>query len=185
MYMHSNYTEILTKTTNPFLILVLMFSLLYNRRMKKKTLAIGSALILGVGIYIGNHSLSLSSSERDEFSMKAKDFIRKLNRKEYDACVSLFDDTLLKSMDSAKLEKTLSPPLETLGRFYRFKNASVTKRDLGTNKKDFESSNDNPKANSEPSEYVTCTLQCEYKNGPATFTIFFNGDHKISGVYLE
>ena len=170
-------------------------SLLYNQAMKKKTVAIGSALILGLGLYIGSQSSSLPSSERSNFAMRAKDLIRKINRKEFEACLNSFDETLKESMPPEKMQDIFGPALEILGDFYRFKYVSVVKREgpskaiSDKNNTDKEITNQEKKDKETLDEtrepIIICTVRCEYKNSPAIFTIYFDENYRVSGIHLE
>ena len=161
------------------------FSLLYNGTMNKKTIGIGSALLLGVGMYIGNQSSRMSNFERDEIVMRSKNLIRRLNRGEYDTCIRMFDSNLASTMDIERIKDIFTPTMEILGEFQRFKNTTVTKKELQPQKKEKDSDSPNEEAESESREYLSCTVVCQYKNAPATFSILFNDDHQICSIYLE
>ena len=66
-----------------------------------------------------------------------------------------------------KLRETFDPIVDSLGDFLCFRNAAVTKK------------------NYDGSIYTLCTLRCSYDKGGAVFTILFNEENKIDGVYVR
>ena len=135
--------------------------------MKKRTFLICSAMFLGIGLYMGYRSNQITSEEWEEFNLHSKSLIRKLNRRDYAACIDTFDDSMRESMTTDRMAQVFDPPLNTLGSFYKFKGITVQKK--------------NPAI----SDYNTCQVRCEYQNGQATFTVFLDKDYKVGGVYLE
>ena len=80
--------------------------------MKKRYLVVPAALLLLAGMYMGNNDQpKLSSAEKNEVIIRAKNFIRRINRREYESCYSLFDGKLKESMT---LNRWLRPLTESL-----------------------------------------------------------------------
>ena len=144
--------------------------------MNKRTILIGSALILSAGIYIGNQSARPDHYERDELAMKSKNLIRRINRKEYETCLGFFDETLQNSMADGKMQNIFEPAMEILGEFQRFRSAAVNRKDFANPQKENDSETDELIHGRESSDYI---------NGPAVFNVLFDKNHKISGIYLE
>ncbi len=134
--------------------------------MKKRYLVIPAAMILGVGLYIGSRC-SMQSTDRAELSMRAKNFVRRLNRRDYASCFESFDAKMQSSMGVEQMRATFDPILDTLGEFVEFRGATVTMRDT-----------DGP-------EYYRCALHCDYSEGPAIITILFNRMMEVAGVYIK
>lgn len=136
--------------------------------MKKRYWVVPAALLLLAGMYIGNNDQQkLSSTEKNEVIIRAKNFIRRINRIEYQGCYSLFDENLKSSMTLEQMTHTFDKILDSLGDFEKFKGISINLHEsLGE-------------------EYVVCAIKCDYSMGVATYTISFNQKLEIGGLYIK
>ena len=131
--------------------------------MRKRDLAAAGLLLLMAGIYIGCKYGADSSIDKEEYIIRAKNFVRRINRRDYEDCRLAFDDTLQSTMPTEKLGQTFDPILETLGEFKRFRGTGISKRDSG----------------------IYALVKCEYEKGPASFTIIFDEEGAVSGIYVK
>lgn len=116
---------------------------------------------------MGSKSVAITSSERDSLVSLSKSLIRRINTKDYNNCINLFDDNLKKVFSEEKMGQIFGIALDTLGPFQRFGSAVVTKK------------------KGDGILHTSCTVKCDYKNGPATYTVIFDDARKISGIHLD
>ncbi len=136
--------------------------------MKKRYLVVPAALLLLAGMYMGNNDQpKLSSAEKNEVIIRAKNFIRRINRREYESCYSLFDGKLKESMTLEQMAQTFDRILDSIGSFEKFKGISVNLHE------------------SPEEDYVVCSIKCDYSLGSATYTISFNQKLEIGGLYIK
>lgn len=136
--------------------------------MKKRYAAIPAALcvILGVCVFCESRN-KVPADEKIDLVMRSKNFIRRLNRREFDSCCDMFGDTMAENNPAEKLKETFEPIMDSLGDFRCFRSATVTKK-----KYDGE-------------EYTLCAVKGCYDKGDAAFTILFDEENKIDGVYVR
>ena len=135
--------------------------------MKKKHLAVAAALTLFLGVYIGARMNGVGSAVKNDLTLRGKNFIRRLNRRDYDACVAAFAGSMENGMDAERLKSSFGPALETLGGFVRFRTVSFSRPDRSDR------------------DYILCTIKCDYENSQAVFDILFNEDNEICGLHLK
>ena len=135
--------------------------------MKKKAIAAVAASTLLLGVYIGTGLSGIPSSVKNDLSLRAKNFVRRLNRRDYKACIAAFDEAMKNSTDEDTLARTFGPALDVLGGFVRFRVVNFSRTEKA-----------------EPGS-VLCFVRCEYENGPAVFSILFNSRSEISGLHLK
>ena len=136
--------------------------------MKKRYAAIPAALCIVLGICVFCESKkTVPAEEKIDLVMRSKNFIRRMNRREFENCCDMFSETMAENNPAEKLRDTFEPVLDSLGDFRCFKNAVVTKKIY------------------DGSEYILCTLRGIYEEGTAVFTILFGGDSTIDGVYVR
>ena len=136
--------------------------------MKKRYVVIPAALSILIGICaFSGKGKQVPADEKIELVMRAKNFVRRLNRREYENCHEMFGETMAESNPVEKLRETFDPIVDSLGDFLCFRSASVTRK------------------NYDGSLYTLCTLRCSYDKGSAVFTVLFNEENKIDGVYVR
>lgn len=134
--------------------------------MKKRYFMIPAAMALLLSVYLSENQLP-DGFDKTKVYQIAKDFITRLNDRQYEQCCHRFNQNMQTAMDREKLQNTLDSVLSNLGDFVRFKGVSaVAKRIAGT-------------------EYAVCTVKCIYKNGPATFTISLDKNLLVGGLYIK
>ena len=134
--------------------------------MKKRYIVIPAAMLLFACTYLRESRLS-EQFARDRVYGASKNFINRLNGREYESCYQSFNQAMRASMSLNRLQNTLDSVLNSLGRFVRFKGISASEKTvLGE-------------------DYAVCTVKCVYENGPATFTISLDKDLKIGGLYIK
>ena len=135
--------------------------------MKKQAIAAVAASTLLLGVYIGTGLSGISSSVKNDLNLRAKNFVRRINRRDYEACTAAFGDAMQDSADEGLLERTFGPALDVLGGFVRFRGVSFSKPEK-----------------SDPGS-ILCSVRCEYEKGPAVFSILFNDRSEICGLHLK
>ena len=135
--------------------------------MKRRDMAIAAAAALLIGVYIGTRSGGVSGMTKNDLTMRGKNFIRRINRRDYDACVSTFGKNMRETMDKARLSGTFGPALDTLGSFVRFRTVSFSKPDKLEG------------------DYVLCRIKCDHERGQTTYNILFYKDGEICGLHLK
>lgn len=136
--------------------------------MKRRNLYFTAAILLLVGLYIGNRaSVGIGPRARNEIVMRSKNFIRRLNRHDYEACYAAMNEDMTKSMSLSRVKETFVPVLDALGDFNAFRSASVSRRDFDEIKR------------------IACSVKCEYDNGNAVFTILFDPSFRIAGLSIK
>ena len=97
--------------------------------MKKRYLTIPAALsvVLGVCVFCKSRD-RVPADEKIDLVMRAKNFVRRLNRREYENCCEMFGETMAESNPVEKLRETFDPIVDSLGDFLCFRNAAVTKK---------------------------------------------------------
>lgn len=135
--------------------------------MKKRYIVASSAaLALLLAACAGSGDLP-EGFEKDRVLKKAKYFIKCLNRRDYDKCYQAFNAIMESSMTLKKLQTTMDPIFDVLGKFVRVKGISLTsKKVLGA-------------------DYAVCTIKCIYEHGAANFTLSLDRDLKLGGLYIK
>lgn len=134
--------------------------------MKKRDLIATAALVLVAGICIANR-YQKTMEDHKEITMRAKNFVRRLNRRDYDLCIECFDQEMRESMDPEQMKATFDPILDALGEFQAFRSSTVTMR-----------TSDGP-------DYYRCVLRCDYTEGTTEVSILFDHDLAVAGVYVK
>ncbi|MDY6037567.1 MAG: DUF3887 domain-containing protein [Eubacterium sp.] len=135
----------------------------------KRFLVIPAALTLLAGLYILNKQADgLTATERTEVSMRAKNFVRRLNRRELDTCYKAFSPTMSGKTSIERFHAIFDPILEYLGEFVEFRGGSVSKKTYTSG-----------------TIYYTCNLKCDFENGRALFTIIFDKDMEIAELFVK
>lgn len=134
--------------------------------MKKRHIAATAGLLLVAGIVITTRFKSDMEDHR-EITIRAKNFVRRLNRRDYNACIESFDQEMRESMAPDQMKATFDPILDALGEFEAFRCSTVTMR-----------TTDGP-------DYYRCALRCDYTEGSAEICLLFDHDLAISGVYVK
>ena len=136
--------------------------------MKKSKFVIPAAMLLLAGVYIGMRQAGAgTSSHRLEYAMRCKNFVRRVNRRDYAACLSSMSGELRETMNEDRLRRIFDPILDELGDFRYFRSFSLRHREA------------------QEAVLPACQLKGEYENGSCEFTILFDPDLKISGLHVK
>lgn len=134
--------------------------------MKKRYFVVPAALILLLAVCTGGSELP-KGFNKNQVLNKSKQFIKRLNARDYEGCFADFNDLMMGSFSLEKMKSTMNPIFDVLGGFVRVKGISLTsKKVLGTN-------------------YAVCTIKCIYENGAANFTLSLDPELKIGGLYIK
>ena len=135
--------------------------------MKRRDLAIAAAAALLIGVYIGTRTGGVNATLKNDLALRGKNFVRRLNRRDYEACVTAFDLSSDTGLDAERLKNAFGPALDTLGGFVRFRSVSFSRPDRS------EAGN------------ILCTIKCDYENAQAVYSILFNDRKEICGLHLK
>lgn len=134
--------------------------------MKKRYFVVPAALALLLALCTGGSELP-EGFDKNKVLLKSKQFIKRLNARDYQGCFGSFNEMMKGSFSLEKMESTMNPIFDVLGDFVRVKGVSLTsKHALGT-------------------DYAVCTVKCIYENGPANFTLSLDPDLRIGGLYIK
>lgn len=97
----------------------------------------------------------------------AKGFLDHFNKRSYEECFDDFNEMMQDAMSTHMMALTYDPLLDTLGEFKRIRRANVSY----------------PSTNG--TGFVVCNLKVEYENGLAAFTLLFDENGQIGGLYIK
>ncbi len=136
--------------------------------MKTRLAATMAALLLiGAACYAARDKKGLDSTRRYQTSTLAKNFLRLINRGEYDECRSLMADDLIGTMSTNRLTKTFDPIIDSMGNFSHFKTMGLEKVLV------------------DDKDYALCRLKGVYEKGSLNLSVLVNPDLQIEGVYVK
>ena len=122
-------------------------------------------MLLGI-IASGSKELPDGFDEKTSIA-RSKEFIKKINCRDFDWCYDCFSALMKSSMDKQRLTDNVNAVLDGLGDFQGFKSASVyPKKSLGV-------------------DYALCTVKCRYENGSATFDVAIDKDMNVGGLHIR
>lgn len=107
--------------------------------------------------------------EEEAVTERSHQVIDLLNAGDYATVSRMFRADVQESMPAEKLEESLSPIFEKLGEFQSFQ-ASAT---AGTKDKDTKA------------EYAVIVVACVYEKGKAQFTMYFDTEMALVGLYIK
>jgi len=103
----------------------------------------------------------------DEVTTAAKEVIDVVNTKDYVAIVKLFRDDLEPEIDAGELEEVWGPVLDTAGDFIDYTDIELTG------------------AENEDMNYGTVIIECEYEYDNLIYTISFDENMEMAGLYMK
>jgi len=110
-----------------------------------------------------------SSFDKDEVTDKAKAVVEVINTKDYAAIIALFRSDLQDQITADQLQQAFDEQLEAAGTFSDFKSIVI------------KSENDN----STNEEYAVVILEAVYENKTLIYTISFDTDLELVGLYMK
>lgn len=136
------------------------------KQRKKWAYLIGALLISFALVSCGQKSLP-DGFDGDEVLKSARGVVEQLSKKDYTGVVEQFA-SVMEGLDEKTLSETMEQKLDDLGEF-----VSVSSEDLtgGSSEK--------------TGDFATAVLVCEYQYGSATYTISFDKDGWICGLYVK
>ena len=105
--------------------------------------------------------------EGDEVLKGARGIVEQLSGKDYTGVVEQFS-SVMEGLDEETLSETMDQKLDELGAFVSITSEALTG---GSSEK--------------TGDFATAVLVCEYQNGSATFTISFDKEGWICGLYMK
>lgn len=111
------------------------------------------------------------SEDFDESTVEssAKNVIELLNAKDYDGAVQTFNDEMKTALPAETLEKSVSGVIEAAGSFDEFGSCSV----IGQ------------KADNSDEDMAVAVIAAKYSKSSVTYTISFDKDMQVAGLYLK
>ncbi|WP_195238317.1 MULTISPECIES: DUF3887 domain-containing protein [unclassified Romboutsia] len=122
-------------------------------------------LVFLTGVVLGGCTTSKLSDVYDEEVLKkdVQGIVNMLCDEEYDKVVDKMSDNLKAKISAEQLKESLQPMIDKLGKF-----KSINKEELIGNE-----------------DLVTVVEVVEFDNGKAQFTITYNEDMKLEGLYMK
>lgn len=107
----------------------------------------------------------------DEETVKdaAKETVQTINTRNYDAVISLLREDLQDQVTADQLRDAWDKSLSADGAFVEYTSVSVA----GTRDKNTDE------------DYAVAVLACNYENGSQTFTLSFDTDYALVGLYMK
>ena len=110
-----------------------------------------------------------SSFDKDEVTDKAKAVVEVINTKDYAAIIALFRSDLQDQITADQLQQAFDEQLEAAGTFSDFKSIVIkSENDKSTNE-----------------EYAVVILEAVYENKTLIYTISFDTDLELVGLYMK
>lgn len=133
--------------------------------MKKKcwrALALLAAALLAVGLAGCGGSLP-EGLEKEDVLTAAKAVVEKLNAGSYSEVQDSMDDTMKAALPADKLAEAWEPYAEKLGAFSGYEKESVAGKD----------------------GYAVAVILAKYETGSVQFTLSFDADLALAGLYMK
>lgn len=135
----------------------------------KKVLISALAIILMFSLVACSSNKLADSFKEDEVVAKAKNVVETINTKDFDAVAAMEREDLQDQLGADKLKSALEAPLEDAGAFKEYKTVVTY----------------GMKDKSADEDYAVCILVCKYENATHKFTLSFDKDLKIVGLYMN
>ena len=135
--------------------------------MSKKVLVVVCALITAVVMTACSGKALPEGFEKEEVIKNAKEVAAQLSEKDYAGVVAKFS-SVMEGLDEETLAESTEGKLEEIGKFETFSSESVTG---GSSEK--------------TGDFATVILVCDHENGSVTYTISFDKEGKICGLYMK
>ena len=111
---------------------------------------------------------ALFDYDKDQADKRTREVIDVLKTGDYEAIVGLFREDLQALTTAADFKTAWDPYLADAGAFVEIKGISTA----GQTEKSGE-------------EFIISAVQCEYENATRTYTIVFDTDFNVAGLYLK
>lgn len=136
--------------------------------MKRKTGIALACLILAAALLTGCASAQLAEGfDKDAVIEKAKQTVDVINTLDYAAMTALMRDDLEAQLSSDKLKENWDKKLTELGAFDKIDNVTVVGQ------------------KTQVADYAVAVVVAKYKNGNAIYTLSFDKDMELAGMYMK
>lgn len=136
--------------------------------MKKAVAGILSLILMFSLTACSANKLADSFSE-DEVISKAKEVIELLNQQDYDSAVTMFSENLKAQLSSEQLKTALDSSINQAGEFREYSSAATAgQKDKNTDE-----------------DIAVSVITCKYENSNHTYTISFNQELEVIGLYMK
>ena len=142
--------------------------------MKKQAISRKIAGVLAVVLILAGGSGCASAELSDDFDkdtveMAAKEVVDQLNSGDYAAIEESYNAAMIIAMQGQKLQDTLQPILDKLGGFEEITNCEV----VGS------------KAQDTKEDLAVALINVKYAEGKVRYTISFDKDMKLAGLFIK
>ncbi|MDE6313878.1 MAG: DUF3887 domain-containing protein [Lachnospiraceae bacterium] len=135
-----------------------------------KNLMTGILILAMVFVFAGCGSGQLSESYvKEDVIAKAEQVVTQLSNKEYQAVADMVREDLQEDLSAEVLEEALGQKIEAAGEFQEYTQTVTSGQQDKSAKED----------------YAIVVLVCQYENAKLTFTISFNEEMKLVGLYMR
>ncbi|MFA9464431.1 MAG: DUF3887 domain-containing protein [Velocimicrobium sp.] len=137
--------------------------------MKKLTKLILILTIIGVLLSGCSSTKLMDSFDKDTVEASAKQTVEYLNSEDYDSVVAMFNDDLKEQLTSADLKSGADSTFKDPGAFKEYKSVTaIGKKIKGTDE-----------------DAAVAVVVAQYENQKVIYTISFNTDMKIIGIFMK
>jgi hypothetical protein len=105
--------------------------------------------------------------DKDRLTQRAKEVVETINTLDYDAIILELRQDLLSEVTPESLRVAWDEKLSAAGEFKDYKNIAYTS------------------AKSGDVVYAVVVLNCTYENGSATYTLSFDSNYELVGLYMK
>lgn len=142
--------------------------------MKKQAISRKIAGVLAVVLILAGGSGCASAELSDDFDkdtveMAAKEVVDQLNSGDYAAIEESYNAAMIIAMQGQKLQDTLQPILDKLGGFEEITNCEVVGSKEQNTKEDL----------------AVALINVKYAEGKVRYTISFDKDMKLAGLFIK
>lgn len=136
--------------------------------MKRKIGITLACLILVTALFAGCASTKLADGfDKDAVIEKAKQTVDVINTLDYAAMTALMRDDLEAQLSADKLKEAWDKKLTELGAFEKYDSVTV----IGQK--------------TQEADYAVAVVVAKYKNGNAVYTLSFDKDMELAGMYMK
>jgi len=145
-------------------------SFIASLHITRKFLLTSICLLFVFTLFTGCASTKLSKSfNKKTVENNAKEIVADLNSGDYDSVCAMVPEAAKSSWTSDLLSKSVSKTYGSAGKFEKFKKISVIGQTDSKTKTD----------------YAVCLLQAKYEKKDVIFTITFDTEMKLAGLYMK
>lgn len=137
---------------------------------KRRMAAFAATVVLMAGVFTGCGSTKLAESfDQQNVTDTAEEVLDLLNVEDYEGVTTAFSEELAEVLPAEKLEETVKPILQEAGTFEEYESSTV----IGQNNK--QTGEDN----------AIAVIVAKYENKKLTYTVSFDPEMEINGLYVK